>query len=138
MQTFDGRQASSGISAMHFPRSSLKKGSKSTVGKTVAFSGYFVETTNNYLKPKQSTMHAYFRNHQSYLAEKCNWTDRQINKTSKQALLKIESYKSILLAGDDFDQIRLIKNLVKDSLLNPIKNKTLLQREGFYKYNLAN
>jgi hypothetical protein len=83
-------------------------------------------------------MHAYFRNHQLYLAEKCNWTDKQVAKTSKRSLMKIESFKLILQAGDDYDQIRLIQNLVKDSLLNPIKNRTLLNREGFHKYNLAN
>ena len=83
-------------------------------------------------------MHAYFRNHQLYLAEKCNWLDRQVTKTSRRSLMKIESYKLIVQAGDDYDQIRLIQNLVKDSLLNPIRNKSLLQREGFHKYNLSN
>ena len=83
-------------------------------------------------------MHAYFRNHQLYLAEKCNWLDRQVEKTSKRALMKIESYKLILQAGDDFEQIRLVEKLVKDSLLTPIASTTVLKKEGFYNYNLNN
>jgi peptidyl-tRNA hydrolase len=83
-------------------------------------------------------MHAYFRNHQLYLAEKCNWLDRQVQKSSKRALMKIESYKLILQAGDDFEQIRLVEKLVKDSLLTQIKNESVLIKEGFYKYNLEN
>jgi peptidyl-tRNA hydrolase len=83
-------------------------------------------------------MHAYFRNHQLYLAEKCNWLDRQVEKTSKRALMKIESYKLILQAGDDFEQIRLVEKLVKDSLLTSIQPKALLKKEGFYNYNLNN
>ena len=82
-------------------------------------------------------MHAYFRNHQLYLAEKCNWMDRQVEKTSKRALMKIESYKLILQA-EDYEQTLLVKKLVKDSLLTTINNKMLLQREGFYKSPLAN
>jgi hypothetical protein len=82
-------------------------------------------------------MHAYFRNHQLYLAEKCNWMDRQVEKTSKRALMKIESYKLILQA-EDYEQTQLVKKLVKDSLLTTINNKMLLQREGFYKSHLAN
>lgn len=83
-------------------------------------------------------MHAYYRNHQLYLAEKCNWLDRQVGKNSKRALMKIESYKLILEAADDFKQIRLVEKLVKDSLLTFIENETILQTEGFYKYNLKN
>jgi peptidyl-tRNA hydrolase len=83
-------------------------------------------------------MHAYFRNHQLYLAEKCNWLDRQVQKSSKRALMKIESYKLIIQAGDDFEQIKLVEKLVKDSLLTRIKNDTVLLKEGFYKYNLNN
>jgi peptidyl-tRNA hydrolase len=83
-------------------------------------------------------MHAYFRNHQLYLAEKCNWLDRQVEKTSKRALMKIESYKLILQAGDDFEQIRLVEKLVKDSLLTSIQSKAVLKKEGFYNYNLNN
>lgn len=83
-------------------------------------------------------MHAYFRNHQLYLAEKCNWLDRQVEKTSKRALMKIESYKLILQAGDDFEQIRLVEKLVKDSLLTGIQPKALLKKEGFFNYNLNN
>jgi hypothetical protein len=82
-------------------------------------------------------MHAYFRNHQLYLAEKCNWMDRQVEKTSKRALMKIESYKLILQA-EDYEQTMLVKKLVKDSLLTFIHNRILLQREGFYKSNLNN
>jgi peptidyl-tRNA hydrolase len=83
-------------------------------------------------------MHAYFRNHQLYLAEKCNWLDRQVQKSSKRALMKIETYKLIIQAGDDFEQIKLVEKLVKDSLLTRIKNDTVLLKEGFYKYNLNN
>jgi peptidyl-tRNA hydrolase len=83
-------------------------------------------------------MHAYFRNHQLYLAEKCNWLDRQVQKSSKRALMKIESYKLIIQAGDDFEQIKLVEKLVKDSLLTRIKNDTVLLKEGFYKYHLNN
>jgi peptidyl-tRNA hydrolase len=83
-------------------------------------------------------MHAYFRNHQLYLAEKCNWLDRQVEKNSKRALMKIESYKLILQAGDDFEQIRLVEKLVKDSLLTSIQSKAVLKKEGFYNYNLNN
>lgn len=83
-------------------------------------------------------MHAYFRNHQLYLAEKSTWLDRQVEKTSKRALMKIESYKLILQCGDDFEQIRLVEKLVKDSLLTPIQPKALLRKEGFHNYNLNN
>jgi peptidyl-tRNA hydrolase len=72
------------------------------------------------------------------LAEKCNWLDRQVEKTSKRALMKIESYKLILQAGDDFEQIRLVEKLVKDSLLTSIQSKAVLKKEGFYNYNLNN
>jgi hypothetical protein len=63
--------------------------------------------------------------------------DRQVEKTSKRALMKIESYKLILQA-EDYEQTLLVKKLVKDSLLTTINNKMLLQREGFYKSHLAN
>ncbi|MCW3073687.1 MAG: hypothetical protein JWP69_756 [Flaviaesturariibacter sp.] len=83
-------------------------------------------------------MHSYYRNHQLYLAEKCNWLDRQVSKTSKRSLMKIESYKLILQASEDFEEIRLVEKLVKDSLLTVIETVTLLKREGFHKYNLSN
>jgi peptidyl-tRNA hydrolase len=82
-------------------------------------------------------MHAYFRNHQLYLAEKCNWMDRQVEKTSKRALMKIESFKLIAQA-EDFEQTQLVKKLVQDSLFTSINNRILLQREGFYQSNLNN
>ena len=82
-------------------------------------------------------MHAYFRNHQLYLAEKCNWMDRQVEKTSKRALMKIESFKLIALA-EDFEQTQLVKKLVHDSLFSSINNRILLQREGFYQANMSN
>ena len=82
-------------------------------------------------------MHAYFRNHQLYLAEKCNWMDRQVEKTSKRALMKIESFKLIALA-EDFEQTQLVKKLVHDSLFTSINNRILLQREGFYQANMFN
>jgi hypothetical protein len=82
-------------------------------------------------------MHAYFRNHQLYLAEKCNWMDRQVEKTSKRALMKIESFKLIAQA-EDYEQTQLVKKLVQDSLFTSINNRVLLQREGFYQSNLNN
>ncbi len=82
-------------------------------------------------------MHAYFRNHQLYLAEKCNWIDRQIEKSSKRALMKIESLRLIAQA-EDFEQTQLVKKLVNDSLLTQIHNRILLQKEGFYQSNLNN
>ena len=53
-------------------------------------------------------MHAYFRNHQLYLAERCNWLDRQVTKTSSRALMKIESYKLIVQAEENNVQVKLI------------------------------
>lgn len=83
-------------------------------------------------------MHAYFRNHQLYLAEKCEWLDRHVVKTSRRALLKIESWKSIAASANNADQMRMIEKLVKDSLLTPIPNRTILRKEGFYVSNLDN
>lgn len=83
-------------------------------------------------------MHAYFRNHQLYLAEKCDWLDRHVVKTSRRALLKIESWKSIADSGHNDEQTRLVAKLVKDSLLNPISNRSILRKEGFYAANLDN
>lgn len=83
-------------------------------------------------------MHAYFRNHQLYLAEKCDWLDRHVVKTSKRALLKIESFKSIAQSGENDEQVRLVAKLVKDSLLTPISNRSILRKEGFYAANLDN
>lgn len=83
-------------------------------------------------------MHAYFRNHQLYLAEKCIWLDRQVSKASKRASMKIDSLKLILKAEEDFEQIRLVEKLVRDSLLTSILNQDLLHKEGYYKYNLRN
>lgn len=83
-------------------------------------------------------MHAYFRNHQLYLAEKCDWLDRHVVKTSRRALLKIESWKSIAEAGNNDEQTRLVAKLVKDSLLTPVSNRTILRKEGFYAANLDN
>ena len=83
-------------------------------------------------------MHAYFRNHQMYLAEKCNWLDRQVTKSSKRALMKIESWKLIAQAEENDVQVKLIEKLVKDSLLTLVANKTVLIKEGFHLYNLKN
>lgn len=82
-------------------------------------------------------MHAYFRNHQLYLAEKCTWLDKQTEKNSKRALMKIESLKLIVQAEDQ-EQTQMVKKLVTDSLLNQIHNRILLQKEGFYQSNLNN
>ena len=83
-------------------------------------------------------MHAYFRNHQLYLAEKSLWLDRHVLKTSKRALIKIESWKLIAQSGDYDEQSRLIEKLLKDSLLTSISNQTVLKQEGFYQSNLKN
>ena len=83
-------------------------------------------------------MDAYFRNHQLYVAEKSDWLDRHVVKTSKRALLKIDSWKSISSAGDSAEQVRLVAKLVKDSLLTPVSNRTILRTEGFYTANLDN
>lgn len=83
-------------------------------------------------------MHPYFRNHQLYLAERCNWLDRQVNKSSNRAIMKIESWKLIALAEENDVQVKLIEKLVKDSLLNLVTNKNILIREGFHLYNLNN
>ncbi len=82
-------------------------------------------------------MHAYFRNHQLYLAEKCTWLERQIEKSSKRAMMKIESLK-LLAQADDFEQTQLVKKLVNDSLLTEIHNRKILKKEGFYQTNLSN
>jgi hypothetical protein len=59
-------------------------------------------------------MHAYFRNHQLYLAEKSEWLDRHVIKTSKRALMKIESWKLIAESGEQDEQLKLVRKLVKD------------------------
>ena len=58
-------------------------------------------------------MHAYFRNHQLYLAERSEWLDRHVTKTSKRALMKIESWKLIAQSGDEDNQLKLVEKLVK-------------------------
>ena len=83
-------------------------------------------------------MHAYFRNHQLYLAERSEWLDRHVTKTSKRALMKIESWKLIIQSGEYDEQVKLIQKLVKDSLLTPIPNKTILTKEGFFQANMDN
>jgi peptidyl-tRNA hydrolase len=83
-------------------------------------------------------MHSYFRNHQLYLAEKSDWLDRHVIKTSKRALMKIESLKLIVESGEGQEQLKLVQKLVKDSLLTPIHNRSILHKEGFYVSNLNN
>ena len=83
-------------------------------------------------------MHAYFRNHQLYLAEKFDWLDRHVIKTSRRALLKIESWKSIAQTSGSDEQLRLVQKLVKDSLMTPVSNRTILRKEGFFVSNLDN
>jgi hypothetical protein len=83
-------------------------------------------------------MHSYFRNHQLYLAEKSEWLDRHVIKTSKRALLKIESWKLIAQSGKGHEQLKMVEKLVKDSLLTPIHNRSVLHKEGFYVSNLNN
>ena len=83
-------------------------------------------------------MHAYYRNHQLYLAERSEWLDRHVMKTSKRALMKIESWKLIAQTEENDVQVKLIEKLVKDSLLNLVTNKNVLIREGFHLYNLNN
>ncbi|MGV3528820.1 MAG: hypothetical protein ACO1OO_07990 [Flavisolibacter sp.] len=83
-------------------------------------------------------MHAYFRNHQLYLAERSEWLDRHVIKTSKRALMKIESWKLIAESGDEDHQLKLVEKLLKDSLLTQIPNRTVLNKEGFFLANLDN
>jgi len=83
-------------------------------------------------------MHAYYRNHQLYLAERSEWLDRHVVKTSKRALMKIESWKLIAQHGDQDNQLQLVEKLVKDSLLTPVPCQTVLHKEGFYLSNLEN
>ena len=83
-------------------------------------------------------MHAYFRNHQLYLAERSDWLDRHVNKTSVRAIMKIESWKLIAQSGDGKQQLRLVEKLLKDSLLTAIPNQTVLHKEGFFLSNLDN
>jgi peptidyl-tRNA hydrolase len=83
-------------------------------------------------------MHAYFRNHQLYLAERSEWLDRHVNKTSKRAIMKIESWKLIAESGEEDQQLRLVEKLLKDSLLTFVPNKTVLNKEGYYLTNLKN
>ncbi len=89
-------------------------------------------------KTKNYPMHAYSRNHQLYLAEKCNWLDRQVNKSSRRALLKIESWKLIADTGEQDEQLKLVETLVRDSLLTTITGKAVLKKEGFHNLNLQN
>jgi hypothetical protein len=83
-------------------------------------------------------MHAYFRNHQLYLAEKFHWLDVQVIKNSKRSLMKIESWRLLLHSHDSNKQTALVEKLVKDTLLTPVLNKTVLHQEGFYQSNLCN
>jgi hypothetical protein len=83
-------------------------------------------------------MHSYFRNHQLYLAEKSEWLDRHVIKTSKRALMKIESWRLIAQSGEDHEQLKMVEKLVKDSLLTSIHNRSVLHKEGFYVSNLNN
>ena len=83
-------------------------------------------------------MHAYFRNHQLYLAERSEWLDRHVIKTSKRALMKIESWRLIAQSGEGHEQLKLVEKLVRDSLLTPIHNRSVLHKEGFYVSNLNN
>ena len=83
-------------------------------------------------------MHAYFRNHQLYLAEKLNWLDVQTIKNSKRALMKIESLKLLTLADDSVEQTALVEKLVKDTLLTPVSSKLVLLKEGYFMANLSN
>ena len=83
-------------------------------------------------------MHAYFRNHQLYLAERSDWLDRHVVKTSQRALMKIESWKLIAQSGDHEQQLRLVEKLLKDSLLTAIPKQSVLHKEGFFLSNLDN
>ena len=83
-------------------------------------------------------MHAYFRNHQLYLAEKFNWLDAQATKNSKRALMKIESLNLLIQSDDSIEQTAVVEKLVKDTLLTPISNKLVLRKEGYFLANLCN
>jgi hypothetical protein len=73
-----------------------------------------------------------------YLAERSDWLDRHVAKTSLRALMKIESWKLIVQAGDGEHQVQLVEKLLKDSLLTAIPLQTILHKEGFFISNLDN
>ena len=79
-----------------------------------------------------------FNNKQLYLAEKHEWLERHVNKTSQRALLKIESLKMIAQSSDYNKQVKMAKKFVNEALLTPIQNHQILMNEGFYSANLTN
>ncbi len=83
-------------------------------------------------------MHAYFRNHQLYLAGKSTWLDAQIVKNSRRALMKIESLNLLIQSDDSIEQTAMVEKLVKDTLLTPVSNKLVMRQEGFFTANLSN
>jgi len=52
--------------------------------------------------------------------------------------MKIESWRLIAQSGDQEQQLRLVEKLLKDSLLTPVPNQTVLHKEGFFLSNLDN
>jgi hypothetical protein len=93
----------------------------------------WVQVPSPVLKTKH--MHSYFRNHQLYLAERNEWLDRHVVKTSKRALMKITCLNQ---CENEDESKRLIEKMVKESLLTGIPNKTILSKEGFFLSNLKN
>lgn len=83
-------------------------------------------------------MHSYFRNHQLYLAERSEWLDRHVAKTSKRAISKIAGWKEMAKEPEKALQLKLVEKLVVESLLIAIANKVLLTKEGFFLSNMDN
>ena len=52
--------------------------------------------------------------------------------------MKIESWRLIAQSGEGHEQLKLVEKLVRDSLLTPIHNRSVLHKEGFYVSNLNN
>jgi hypothetical protein len=74
-----------------------------------------------------------FRNHQLYLAERSEWLDRHVVKTSLRALMKIKA-----LTTCEYDDIKAVQKLIQSSLLDPIEGKSVLEKEGWFASNMNN
>jgi hypothetical protein len=83
-------------------------------------------------------MHNYNRNHQLYLAERSEWLERHVNKTSKRELMKVTSLKNMIAEGRPVNQISMVMDLVQKSLLKTMPNKTILMKEGYFLTNIDN
>jgi hypothetical protein len=82
-------------------------------------------------------MHNFGRNHQLYLAERCLWIERLVEKNSIASLIKIIHFKQVMKEGDP-EKITLVKKLIKENLLSTISSSELLVKEGFFEENKEN